>query len=797
MSMKKILFAGLYLSSFITLSAHAAIEGIEFKAKTGSDKQLNLSDAAFINPDGSITVVISAGLDRKVSVELLKEAIVVASSTSDLIDINSRIAFNGKEFYGKKITLPPTSDGLYTLKVNLLTASGDVIDTWRSSTQIDSIAPASSSSFSYSYSGHASGSIDVFGSYNLQEFSVSGLADNANGSGINKVEFIAQPNDGSGPLLTTSAVYDHQSKKALISSFPGALFPVSRIRYKVGFRVFDNAGNFTDMTRVSSIDKESYSVRISHVWNPVVSNWEPYVNGMTVYENPTKYRVERLASDFVSYNGTEYGWTSAGTERVGDYVYNEVSITTPASATYWVYLTSGGYVRTIQSNTPVVVLAPDIDLAPQAKGPTIEWKNSDGNWSDSSVYRSNKVFTITEVRVHSQPRNYEQIATLSGKGTCIIPANATSCEMSVNIPFSSGRSYVPYTLYYASSANGVANGRFNSHMGYLFTYWDFNPSQIKLIDISNTKIAVSVLDQDRTNNWQAPMWLTNGFYLDSTSSGVTKRISASKAITTDYNRYQAEFDLSNLQSGLLNVDVVIIDSYGNEVRERALTNYINDTSPPEIIFLSEDKVITDGQTIVGLESVIVDVNDMSDVYVKSATLMGGPTSDNVLLATRSVASKKFGLEYPRIFPSLEENESYSLKVIIHDKFENITEKVLNFKYIPPNLIKLNKVNTMAVNKPIYSNTDSPIAVIKTDTLRTQEGHIASGDQEAYITLRSDAAFPIKIRGVTISPGETKKINIMVDQNGMIREPVYPGVSGIIGSASFLVDIPQVTSMYGA
>ncbi|MBB1388748.1 DUF4165 domain-containing protein [Shewanella sp. SG44-6] len=787
----------LLMGVVISTPVLAAIEGFEYKNAIGTEVVKAANTAEYINPNGNVKLVVSAGLDRKLRVEVTNGSTVVFSSDSAVIDISDRIGFQNKEFYGKKIAIPLSNDGPYTFKVSLFSVTDQLIDTWQQLVSVDTMAPQKSTDFQYKYNSFATGTIDVFGVHNFREFSVNGISDNENGSGLSHAEFIAEPINKSSPLLSSSATFDPVAMKAQINSFPSNLFPINQNKYNVGFRIYDKAGNYSEMTRVSSINNSTYPLILSDVWNPMTSLWEPYVSGMKVYENPTKFRLQRLASDFVKYNGTEYGWTSSGILE-GEFVYNEIYVTSPAAYTYWNFLTSGGYYTNYHSTQPKVVLAENVEAGPENLSPMLEYIGPNGKWSNSSNMTLSKPFTVTKVRGFAKSRGYQQKVVLGGQGSCLIEPGETSCEMDVNIVYSTDRGYIPYSYSVQSSVNGNYDGRFSTHMGHFLTYWDFNPSQITDIEVSSSQIIVSVLDQDRVNDWRSSMWVTSGFYLDVTLNNTTTRLSSNSREQTDYNRYIAKFSLSQLPEGLLDVEAVVIDGYGNEVRKRVLSRYLNDKTKP-VINLKNTVTGLDlvaGESLIGLESIVIDVQDQSQVHVDSVLLSGGPTSDSVSLATRKISEKSFGLEYPRIFPSLEDNESYSLKVLISDIAQNQSSKSISFIYIPPNLVRLEPLTTLVVNQRLLNTNNEPVSRIVTEPLRTNDGQLATGEQDAQVTLRTDASFPVIVGGATINPGQTVTLKLMVNELGQIDEAVYPAVSGVVGKASFLVDIPQIKSIYG-
>lgn len=801
------IFIGMLVTIFVSGYAKADIEGVEFLTPKGASNTLVISDAKFINPSNAVDVVISAGLDRKLKVELFREDVLISSKFSTLVDIDSRISFLGKDFYGKKVSLETGDDGFYTVVATLLSNTDESVTTWTSSFMIDTKGAVSSNDYSYAnFNGTYSGSVGNFGTQNFVSFSLANIIDNDGGSGVKKVEFISQPVEGDYPILTAPATYDQVSKTAVITTLSTSLFPINKSQYHVGFRVYDNANNIVDITRISNIDNSIYPVTISHVYNPNTNRWDEYFDGITVYENPAKVRFKRLKSDFSSFNGTPFGWmdqiygTTVKNKLIveGENVFDEVEIATPTGNNYWDFRSQSGLFYRIVETKFVATIAEGVDKAPKSQSGNVAVKTDTDGWVEVHSQRFNKPVVLEQLEAKVEERSYEQLLTVPQLGgSCVVPSNESSCIMTLtkNNNISSGILWNNYYVYSSSSQNGVADGRFYSRIANTIIYFDMNPSQITKITQTPQTLIANVFDQDRKTTWQKAIWLTDTFYLESTENGVTKRFDADRVEETDSNNYEAEWDLSKLQSGYLTVDVVVEDSFGNVTRQRLLDNYLNDKTPPSLSILVTKNESDD--SIIGLESVNIKVVDLSETEFTSVILSGGPTSDYVSLAVRKVSDEIFALEYPRIFPSLDLNEQYTLTVSAKDSFGNSSSAAESFKYTPPNLLKLNKVETLALNNAIFNHDENPVSSIKTDTLRTVEGHLASGPQIANVTLRSDSAFPVIISNTMIRPGETKEVQIAVNDLGQINEPIYPAISNINGSASFLIDIPQIKSLYGA
>jgi hypothetical protein len=298
------------------------------------------------------------------------------------------------------------------------------------------------------------------------------------------------------------------------------------------------------------------------------------------------------------------------------------------------------------------------------------------------------------------------------------------------------------------------------------------------------------------SDWRRGMWYTKEFAIlatNKTTGEVIKQLAVSKTELT-YNQYAASFNLNTISEGNYKVEVRLLDSYNNETLSTINDNYLIDNSGP-VISITESGLAVPS-SIVGLEGLLVSLNDPSQATLIALQLKGGPTGSIVNLAWRNGNANEYLLEYPKIFPSLVEGEGYTLTTTAADAFGNTSAKSVSFNYMPNDLINVGNIKTLAVNKVLMLPDNSPLTVIKSEPLRTQEGELARGNQKVDITLRTDADYPIVIAGVTIAPGETKAISINVDaHHGALNIPVYPAVSGVSGKAAFLIGLPLIEGVW--
>ncbi|MGI2205253.1 Ig-like domain-containing protein [Shewanella oncorhynchi] len=770
--------------------AFAEIEGITFTSVMQEQTTLTASSAMAINPvlAQSMNIFVSAGLDRKLKLYWLSSGVKLNEVNTGVIGVSDRLSFSGKDFYGKSIELKaPSADGNYTLQAELLSAEGTFVGIWSVPVIIDTNPPSGDvANFTYAPVANG-GSVTTYYPGNFGSLKLSGLTDA--GSGLKKATYIVK-SDATGAVLgSATAQVDFESSSVYVANAAASLFSEGRTWYQAGFRVFDDAGNYTDITTRSLVDNGSYTrPSPTELWDPVASAWKPYTAGMVVYNNPFKVRYRRLYSETKEVNG-DWGWSSFG-YREGDYVYNDYSITYPVASGYWNAPTPSGFYVYSYYSAINVTLADGVGRNPIKPSPTLQWFDENGNSGGASI-NSGSYRKVVRIRLFSESMPYEQLAVLSSHGSCVIPVGSTFCDLAISREFSSGKGYTPYTYTVYSSVNGVSDGRFGAHFDYWYTYWDFIPPTIESISVTGDTVTVNVYDTNTTSDWTSSLWVTNMFRLQ---SSLGAEISHDSWIVTGTGKHRVTFKLNKMPSGRQNVFFYAQDNYGNRTTQLVLSNYLNDTTPPVLKLQSPTgAAISSGSAINGLESLRISIADDSDASITSVVLSGGAASDTVYVSTNNLGDGLYDLNYPRIFPSLEANETYTIKITGQDTAGNASTLTSTFLYLPANLLQVGQMTTLAVNKQLQNTQNDPITSIKTGVLRTAEGQLASGAQTAFITLRSDAKINVNILGSLLQPGETKQITIIPSITGEVVIPVYSASPGVKGQASFMIDIPQITS----
>lgn len=140
--MKKILVSSsLVIATAIALPTQAEVIDIEYKTKENQIKN-TAPNAKFINADGYIKATIIAGVDRKISYQLLgSNGDVLHARTTPILGPNDRVESGGNSYYGVKESISIPSDGTYTLKANVLAADGATLRTYDHELVVDTQQP--------------------------------------------------------------------------------------------------------------------------------------------------------------------------------------------------------------------------------------------------------------------------------------------------------------------------------------------------------------------------------------------------------------------------------------------------------------------------------------------------------------------------------------------------------------------------------------------------------------------------------------------------------------------------------
>lgn len=776
--------------------ANADVLGFQFIDTLGKPKEVLVADT-YQNPTSEYKVYLSGGLDTRIKLKVVdnngKEWL---DSTTELIGPSDRLNFAGEAYYGKVVPLDASwPDGTYTFTETLLSNGNQALKTKSYEVIYDRIAPVSEGDFTFTIQSWGGGSIDLFQFRAGRELGLNGLKDES--SGLSHASIFTEIN---GIHRESDVILDRETgvtrwKSTTSASNVSYLFSVERGTYKWGFYVYDVAGNRAAISRTSVYDSVCPAFEVSHVYNPKSDSWENYKPGMTVWENPTKYRFRTPKDSNSHVNGTELGWTWTPSHVDDAYAYKDMYTYHPNTSSYSTFYTTAGFCRSWHQNKLNAKLDSSVELGPQGAGVHYQIKIGDEpeKWMSSNSPTTNEPYVITGIRVFAKARSYEQTLSVGGVGNCTLPAGGTSCDIASNIVREaneniSNRGYKPWPTY-------VGNESYNAHTGYLYERWDFTSPEIAEVTLTSNEVHMTIVDHDTTNSWTSGWWRPVSMRIEATDLRDNTKTDLAVLETTrnSYNSQSLRFSLDTLDSGNYSLLAYVRDSYGNIATKPIEDNFYWDNTPPQVDI--QNKGLSVFSHIQGLDDLRIVASDgHSNITIQSVKIKGGPINDDVNLLSRFISDNSYGLEYPRMFPALMEDEKYTLSVIVADEMLNTTEISRSFTYIPQNYLDIGTIPVLAVNQPIEDVRGKVLTRVTSDVLRTSESQLASGVQEVLFTLRSDSTINVIIEGVIVAPGETKTIFIDISKTGSkIDVPVYPAVNGEEGVVNFLLEIPVIKS----
>ncbi|AZL83466.1 DUF4165 domain-containing protein (plasmid) [Aliivibrio salmonicida] len=811
----KLLAAIISLSS---LSANAAIENVSFTNNFNEEKnvQIRTNENIFISSKGTVTIAISGGLDRKFNVLTYKDDVLLTSQDTPIINIQDFITENNTNFYGKYVSLGFGSDGAYRVEVNTLSLSDEVVNTESYLITRDNTAPTSGDIKLSSYGGYTNSftPADTWstGYYSSNFLSAEGVTDTL--SGIEQVEMITyivgdqtgEPTVYKRRLLT----YDAEKLNTRFTfSNDSSIWPLGDngdTLYGVEFEITDKAGNVT-RTAFQKLYYDSVGatgLKLVGIYNPSSTNviggqvgYDPYVSGMTVYTNPIKfmYRIPKdKHSSEVRGGYNSIGATTEIKDQTDGYIYP--IFTRPYG------FKNGNYIRfTDRRSWSIAGVSYNLILDSSATKQPVrvgaaEYLYSDIGWASWSRWRiqtSALPIQILGSRQRVQPREYDQIWSHAGY-TCIIPVGSEYCETTHTpawnlSPGTSGYHHGGSDVK-NQAGNLYADGRWadvswNDQYAPIFTNVDFDGKQIR-----------ANINQPKTGSWfnnlrLSDVWLQNE---------LGQQISAKRtAFTNIGENYEAVWDLTTLPEGTYNISVGASENHGLKTIQADVVTYTNDKTSPTLEF-DYDETGGIPEVVSDVRKINIELNDSSEVFIKQAKLVSKVGNTDVILGyslkSGEGGSKVYSLELPRLYPTLNEGEIYDLTVVARDAYDNTSESVIKFGFVPENLISMETQTYLAVSSPLLTRADHPIAKIWSEPLKLDDGRLATGIQVAEVTVNGGSPFGITINGEVVQVGETKQIEIDLGvSGGELDLPIYPSESGKQGVAKIMFEIPSVSSMY--
>ncbi|AZZ16536.1 MULTISPECIES: Ig-like domain-containing protein [Klebsiella] len=795
---------GLTLASGVLSVAHSRVYEYTFTDINGVHKSVSES-APYLNPQGNFNALLIGGLDQQIRISVSRDEdnSSIYSTTTGIITVDDRISSSsGNSFYGKSVTIPPLSDGRYTIKSEILDSKSAVVSTTTHPVFIDTVGPTSDN-FSFpwvpGYDMVVSGSRWELG--RGQESIIYLAVKNINDlSGFDKaVVQIIKP--GGSVYSSYTMSYDEGSKGATAPITKSGMnkadwMPVSDADTDFKFRglLYDKAGNVSqvpDQTFVfdsSPGESELFAVEDPTATTSVIPGFEKgyvkYTAGMTVDTNPVTliYRLPR--TNYRANNKAGLSFGSLLTESNG-YVY--IKQTIPVGTSFVIH---NGYQYGGGNSSYNVKLGENAPKSPVIRSRLMTFSTVGSFDYGQKLFKNEELpgeYQTASITVDARDYVQSFYNATQAREVCSIPVGETTCTGTFSYKINKGNGYIAHYFLVRSPDKKLTSDQFeirsiwNTDLIPKITGFDYREA--------NKSILVYVT-QPGNGNWREVLRLASVELFD-TLSGTSLLAGSKVAMSGD--DYTYALDLSKLPEGKYDLAFRAKDTFNN-TSQLPFKSIVVDKTPPSLSISYDGAPLISESTVYGLENISVSVTDsLSESKIYQMVLQGGPTSDDVELGFTKNTDGTYTPLYPRLFPSLDETtDKYTLLVKAIDDAGNMSSKSIRFAYYPKNLIVLDKLNTLAVNKAIKLSSGEPLAVLKASQLRRNDGSLAKGVQTALITVRGDSAFPISVIGNVVAPGETKEIQIDLGAVGNdVVIPIFPGINGVVGSSGFIVEFPQL------
>lgn len=811
------------LAASITLATPASAEILQYRfTDTVSGEKTVVPAYGYINPKATFTTLVSAGIDRKIKLSLLKQdGAPVSHTTSKLIGSADLITVDGKSYYGVSLALAKPADGVYTLRAETLSSQDAIVASESVALTIDTAAPELGEwSWDVPYgNGFAPDGLPIFSQIGAKFIALAA----PNISDIDKATYqtyehlsasnIKEVRSGILGVPSTSPIMIGTGSN---TSIPDSILPTKvQGRYSIKINVQDKAGNVASKTldfynnskcgaapEAVAIEDDTYTGSGFQG----VSGFRPLNSESQnlVVKSPTRVMF-KIASNEVRANpeGAIYGgsvglaleYTIVKTVDGVTYFIAKENIQ-PNGEMNWnaVGWTNHATFRCSALKVPNPVFT---DAAkPLVLGQAIPYIEGYG-WLPQQISTKGGTYarnlTISKIKIFAEPRTYEQEA-ITSFGRCLITAGNDQCEFSSNLPYNTTGTAGKYDYRYYITKKSDATVRVYPQQNLLWE-WDAADPIIDKLENHNTltkQVSFIAIKPEAGANY-GRVNLKQGGLIAKSATGEKITLTASEMLTTGTT---SKFTTSYkpLRSGTWQIFGWAEDIDGN-FTEKFLFDLQNDADAPKIAFLKS------GSKIASLDDITVKVNDDQSAKprITSVKLSGGPANGEIYLATSETEENTYRLEYPVIFPSF--GSSYTLTVTAIDDVGNVGTNNLSFLYEPATTgLEEENFSIPSIGRYAWSHKDGRLP-FSSKQLTNYEGNVLTGSYNLTATLRPDSTSgPISVNGVVLAPGDTKDIGSVnfTETDGKISLPVFAQQDGSVGTANLLISsgAPGASVVFG-
>jgi|GEM_PF-2817935 len=795
-------FAALLISSV----SHAALIQSSYTNSNGEPASSG-PGAQYMNPTGLISFAVSAGLDRKVRVELRNASgELIESATSPLLGASDLITVNGKDYYGARVTLSSPDEGEYVTSAQILNSDDDVVQSdeypWtldRSGYQFNGM-PVQSQYSRYTQS-KPNWEI-VSGSDKLtMTASITGTGAPAKSAVLTAV---AQSTGEAGTF--TELTVSDTSVGALLPR-DKTLWLVSEDYYAMDLAVTDAAGNVTHKQWNTRFDNapDPYTVigityagkDRTHPWANIdgLEEFAPYVENMKVDTYNPRLLIKAdsnqvwPASDFGLY-GKGYCMATENSFCLNREVHYEADgesylITNPVTLRRYdpdKFTVRGSDLADNNSMSSVVIAAKDgLALRPQFKITSVKFADGVVINGDAGKLNAQRDSRYDEIRISlSRPYAFPVEITDSWNDSITIPAGQTKATLKT-----SNR----YTRYLKIVACPSGN-KSVCQVDHASFSRDITPPQ--LVDWSYEtanlgQYRVEIREKYSTTSGGL-FGLRSGTLIATDEHGESHEIGTS-SFDGQAGLYTLIFPMESLSSGRYAITLHAIDNFGN-TSTWSLESRSYDGQVPTIELNAYGKPLGE-EPLKTLGDITISVSDDSaGVVPGTVQLIGGPANDTISLAWTKKPDGRFALEYPIMFPSIDEGD-YRITATVVDPTGNMGSVTNAFTYEPIR-ISMAPDSQGVVTIPALTHAftrKSGGELIHTEPFTLYDGSVLQGTYDVYATVRSDATIALLINGVRVEPGQTLSVVGAHDfsgSGGSLNIPLSAADADVAGSADVLV-----------
>lgn len=802
-------FKATLLSACIAASAsiHAEVLQYTFKDAAGTQKYVSAANG-FLNAKSTFTVLVSAGLDRKIRVILRKpDGTLVGSVTGSVVGSSDKIEVDGKTYYGSAITISKPADGEYELEAITLSTSDAVVSNEKVKLTFDSVAPKLTDwSWSFPYGrGLAPDGLPIFSITESEHLSLA-VADI---NDVTKASYQTfEHTEGGlkkysqGVLAVASPENTLMLGTGSMNSVTASMIPRARGKVSITFTAEDKAGN--------------QSAKTLDFWNNSACGTGP--EAVAIYDSSYTGPGYLGVAGFKSLVGVSSTPISTNPSRVMFKISNTEVKSTPEGAVfggsainvqeYTEVKNEGGYTYFIVKENvsengnmnwnivgwsnessyrcyPFKVINPVISPDAMIPVPGLVTPYIEGyGWLPTSFSTTNKTLardlTISKIKAYVEPRPYSQVASFQ-IGTCTVAPGEDNCVLEKDVPFNKTGTTGKYHTrpYVYKETDKLVKVYSTTPM-----YWDWDAADpvIERLDLHDPQAKQVVFTASKMNagDNNGRVKMASGGIVAKNQSGESISITGSMVTTNTMSEFTTSYKA--LKTGKWDIYGWAKDASSN-YGEKLLFSVDNDGGSPTV------KIESTSSKISSLDQIQITVADDKTERPKitQIKLEGGPAGNVVYLAAVEKSKNLYNLEYPVIFPS--SGSAYKVTVTAQDESGNEGTTSYSFQYDPPTTsLSEEGFSIPSVGGYAWAHTNGKLP-FTSNQLTDSEGNPLNGRYALTGTLRADSTSgPISVNGVVLNPGETKELGSydFTQTNGLLSLPVYAYKNGSAGTANLLI-----------